>query len=74
MEEKIFLKGTEAIAEAAVRAGCRFMRATPSLRRTRYPNIFHADCQRLAEPSSRARASLPPSTWYTAQAPAAPAP
>jgi 2-oxoglutarate ferredoxin oxidoreductase subunit alpha len=29
MEEKIFLKGTEAIAEAAVRAGCRFYAGYP---------------------------------------------
>ena len=29
MEEKIFLKGTEAVAEAAVRAGCRFYAGYP---------------------------------------------
>ena len=39
---KKLMKGNEAIAAAAINAGCRISSAIPSLRRTRFPNT----CQR----------------------------
>ena len=41
---KHLMKGNEAIAEAAIKAGCRFFFGYPLLRRTRYPNTCPSVC------------------------------
>ena len=42
---RIFMKGTEAIAEAAVRAGCRFFAGYPITPRTRSRSIWRGGCR-----------------------------
>lgn len=67
--ERKFMKGCEAVAEAAVRAGCRSSPATPSPLKTRFPSILPADCPKLAASLSRVNLKLPPSTWLWAPLP-----
>ena len=64
---KVFMKGNEAIAEAAV----AFLRAIPSLRRMKFRSIFPGDFRKLAAFLFRAKARLLPSIWYTVRRPPA---
>ena len=40
MSERVFMKGCEAIAEAAVRAGCRFFAGYPITPQNEIPEYF----------------------------------
>ena len=55
-------KGNEAIAEAAIRAGCKYFFGYPITLRMRSPNICPCICPRSAVASCRLRAKSPLST------------
>lgn len=63
MEDKIFLKGTEAVAEAAVRAGCRFYAGYPITPQNEIPEYLSRRLPEVGASSSREKASSRPSTW-----------
>ena len=56
---KTLMKGNEAVAEAAVRGGCRFFAGYPITPQSEIPEYLSAACRRSAECSSRARARSP---------------
>ena len=56
---RVFMKGCEAIAEAAVRAGCRFFAGYPITPQNEIPEYFPAGCPRWAACSSRASRRWP---------------
>ena len=55
---RVLMKGCEAIAEAAVRAGCRFFAGYPITPQNEIPEYFV--CPRWAAPLSRASPRWPP--------------
>ena len=60
MGEKMLMKGNEAIAEAAIQAGCRFFFGYPITPQNQIPRL-------KAAVSCRRRAKWPPSIWSTAR-------
>ena len=68
MAEKVLMKGNEAIAEAAIRAGCRHFFGYPITPQT---EIAAYMAKRMPEDgrrcSCRRRARLRPSIWFTAR-------
>ena len=70
--ERKFMKGNEAIAEAAVRAGCRFYAGYPITPQSEVPEYLSRAKQ--AGYLSRAKARLHPLTWFTGQGQEAPLP
>ena len=57
---KVFMKGNEAIGEAAVRAGVRFFAGYPITPSPSCLSISPGACRKSAACSSRARAKWPP--------------
>ena len=66
--EKELWKGNEAIAEAALRAGCDCYFGYPITPQSEVPEYMSAHMPKLGKVLSRQRVSLQPSTWSTAQA------
>jgi len=60
MGEKLLMKGNEAIAEAALRAGCRHYFGYPITPQTEIAHYLAKKMRRLAELLSRQRVRLPP--------------
>lgn len=71
---RVLMKGCEAIAEAAVRAGCRFFAGYPITPRTKFPSILPAACRKLAVTLSRVSPRSLLSIWFTVPLPLVPAP
>ena len=61
---KLF-KGNEAVAEAAIRAGCRFFFGYPITPQNEIPEYMSRRLPEGAAPSCRPRAKWRPSTWFT---------
>ena len=62
--QRVLMKGNEAIAEGAIRAGCKAFLAIPSLPPVKSPNTWpEKACHRGF--LSRRKVSWQPSTWYT---------
>ena len=57
---RVLMKGCEAIAEAAVRAGCRFFAGYPITPQNEIPEYFARRMPRWAAPLSRASPRWPP--------------
>lgn len=57
--ERKFMKGNEALAEAAVRAGCRFLPDILSPRKMKYRNTFQGECRKWEEHSCRENLKSP---------------
>ena len=49
MSEKVLMKGNEAIAEAAIRAGCRHYFGYPITPQTEVAHTWHSVCPKSAE-------------------------
>ena len=65
---KVLMKGNEAIAEAAIQAGCRFFFRLPHHAPESDSRIYvQAACPRWAAAFCRLRAKLRPSTWSMAR-------
>ena len=64
-------KGSEAIAEAAIRAGCRCFFGYPITPQNEIPEYMSLHMPQSGASSSRRSRSWPPSTWYTARRPPA---
>jgi hypothetical protein len=56
---KVLMKGNEAIAEAAIRAGCLNYFAYPITRSPKWPSTSPGGCRKWAVFSSRERARSP---------------
>lgn len=69
MAEKVLMKGNEALAESAIRAGCRFFFGYPITPQTELAPTWPSACRRWGEPTCRLKAKSPPSTWCTARLP-----
>ena len=64
--ERKFMKGNEAIAEAAVRAGCRFYAGYPITPQSEVPEYLSTRAaQGRGRCLYRVRAKWPPSIWFT---------
>ena len=70
---RVLMKGCEAIAEAAVRAGCRFFAGYP-ITPQNFPSILPAACRKLAVTLSRVSPRSLLSIWFTVPLPLVPAP
>ena len=69
MAEKVLMKGNEAIAEAAILAGCRHYFGYPITPQTEIAGVYGQEaCRRSAARSCRRKAKSRPSTWSTALA------
>ena len=67
MGQKMLMKGNEAIAEAAIQAGCRFFFGYPITPQNQIPEYMSKRLPKMEGGCScRRRAKLPPSTWSTA--------
>jgi pyruvate/2-oxoacid:ferredoxin oxidoreductase alpha subunit len=64
---KTLMKGNEAIAEAAIRAGCRFFFGYPITPQTEVPEYMSARMPEIAVAICRLRVKLQPSIWYLVQ-------
>ena len=64
---RTFMKGSEAVAEAAVRAGCRFFAGYPITPQNEVPSTSQEDFPRWAEHLYRVSQRLHPSIWFTVQ-------
>ena len=60
--EKALWKGNEAVAEAAIRAGCKYFFGYPITPRTRFRSTCPTICLRSAAASCRPRPKWQPST------------
>ena len=69
---RVLMKGCEAIAEAAVRAGCRFFAGYPITPQNEIPEYFA--CRKLAVTLSRVSPRSLLSIWFTVPLPLVPAP
>lgn len=65
--ERKFMKGNEAIAEAAVRAGCRFYAGYPITPQSEVPEYLSRALPKAGGYLYREKAKWPPSTWFTGQ-------
>jgi pyruvate/2-oxoacid:ferredoxin oxidoreductase alpha subunit len=74
MQEKVLMKGNEAIAEAAILAGCRHYFGYPITPQTEVAAYMAKRMPKIGGTSSRPRARSPPSIWSTASPPPASAP
>ena len=63
---KVLMKGNEALAEAAIRAGCRAFYGYPITPQNEVPNYMAGTSQSGVAFTSRPRAKSPPSIWFTA--------
>ena len=72
MGQKMLMKGNEAIAEAAIQAGCRFFFGYPITPQNQIPEYMSKRMPKMrAAASCRRRARSRPSIWFMArQAPA----
>ena len=61
---RVLMKGCEAIAEAAVRAGCRFLQVIRLHRRMKYQNILRGDFRKSEVFSYRENQKWHLLTWY----------
>ena len=73
MQEKVLMKGNEAIAEAAIRAGCRHYFGYPITPQTEVAAYMAKRMPKIGG-TFRQRVKSPPSTWSTAWLPPASAP
>ena len=71
MGEKVLMKGNEAIAEAAIQAGCRHYFGYPITPQTELAAYMAKRMPKIGGISSRPSPKWPPSTWSTAQPPPA---
>lgn len=71
---RVLMKGCEAIAEAAVRAGCRFFAGYPITPQNEIPEYFAAACRKLAVTLSRVSPRSLLSIWFTVPLLSVPAP
>ena len=71
---RVFMKGCEAIAEAAVRAGCRFFAGYPITPQNEIPEYFSRRMPEVGGVFVQGSRRWPPSTWCTERLPWAPAP
>jgi 2-oxoglutarate ferredoxin oxidoreductase subunit alpha len=61
--ERVFMKGCEAIAESAVRAGCRFFAGYPITPQNEIPEYFARRLPEVGGVFVQGKARLPPSIW-----------
>ena len=71
MAERVLMKGNEAIAEAAIRAGCRHYFGYPITPQTEIAAYMAKKMPRSAVSSCRRKVKLLLSTWSTALQPPA---
>jgi NAD-dependent dihydropyrimidine dehydrogenase PreA subunit len=63
MSDKVFMKGCEAVAEAAVRAGCRFFAGYPITPQNDVPEYFSRRMPQVGGVFLQERAKSRPPTW-----------
>lgn len=66
MQEKVLMKGNEAIAEAAILAGCRHYLGYPITPQTEIAAYMAKKMPKIGGTFCRPRARSRPSTWFTA--------
>ena len=66
MAEKVLMKGNEAIAEAAIGAGCRFYFGYPITPQTEIAAYMAKRMPKVGGTFYKPKAKSPPSTWCTA--------
>lgn len=72
MLKRQMMKGNEAIAEAAVRAGCRYFFGYPITPQNEIPEYMSRRLPEVGGAFCRRRAKSAPSTWSTARRARAP--
>jgi pyruvate/2-oxoacid:ferredoxin oxidoreductase alpha subunit len=63
MAERILMKGNEAIAEAAIRAGCRHFFGYPITPQTEVSAYLAKRMPKVGDAFCRRKVKSPPSTW-----------
>ena len=66
MAEKVLMKGNEAIAEAAIQAGCRHYFGYPITPQTEIAAYMAKRFRRSVVHFCRQKVKSPPSTWFMA--------